>query len=101
MSRIYISGSISNTTDYIERFTKAQEKLEKQEYEVVNPAISGTTFPAFTYEEHMTVDIALLGLCDGIYMLKGWEQSRGANREYGFALGKGMEIMFEDKEEAE
>ncbi len=29
-------------------------------------------------------------------MMKGWEQSKGANREYGYALGKGYQILQED-----
>lgn len=98
MSRIYISGPISNTTDFQERFAKAQKKLEKDGYEVVNPATLDSTFSKFTYEDFMTLDILLLSRCNGIYMLKNWEQSKGANREYGFALGKGMKIMFESKE---
>ena len=35
---------------------------------------------------------------NSICMLKGWQQSCGANREYGFALAKGMGVMFEVEE---
>ena len=41
----------------------------------------------------MEIDIRLIDLCDAIYMIRGWEMSRGANREYGYALGKGKVIM--------
>ena len=51
--------------------------------------------PNADYEDYMKADLLLLGMCDAIYMLKGWEKSCGANREYGYALAKGMEIMFE------
>lgn len=37
-----------------------------------------------------------LDICDAIYMLDGWENSKGANQEYGFAKGKGIEI-YENK----
>ena len=66
--------------------------LEQEGYE---------TLAAYDGEEALevffanTVDLVLLDLCDTIYMLKGWEQSCGANREYGYALAKGLDIMFE------
>lgn len=41
----------------------------------------------------MKLDMTLLNMCDEIYMLKGWQKSCGANREYGFALAKGMVII--------
>ena len=37
----------------------------------------------------------MLDMCDSIYMIKGWEKSCGANREYGYALAKDMMIMYE------
>nr|DAZ41552.1 MAG TPA: protein of unknown function (DUF4406) [Caudoviricetes sp.] len=40
----------------------------------------------------MRMSFELLDLCDAIYMLDGWENSKGANQEYGFAKGKGIEI---------
>lgn len=35
----------------------------------------------------MRVDLALLSAADYLVQLPGWENSRGANRELGFALG--------------
>ena len=32
-------------------------------------------------------------------MLNGWQESRGANREYGYALGKQMAILRQPKPE--
>lgn len=40
----------------------------------------------------MRMSFELLDICDAIYMLDGWESSKGANQEYGFAKGKGIEI---------
>lgn len=37
----------------------------------------------------------LLDMCDTIYMLDGWQQSRGANREFGYAFAKDMLIINE------
>ena len=44
----------------------------------------------------MKMSLTMLGMCDAIYMMDGWENSCGANREYGYALASGMKIMRED-----
>ncbi|MBO5208498.1 MAG: DUF4406 domain-containing protein [Lachnospiraceae bacterium] len=37
----------------------------------------------------------MLDMCDAIYMLDGWQQSCGANRECGYALAKDKIILKE------
>ncbi len=96
--RVYISGAITGKADYMENFERAQKKLEADGYQVFNPARLPSVTGNITYEEYMKLDIELLSLCDGIYMLFDWQESKGANREFGFALGKDMIIMFEGKE---
>ncbi len=44
--------------------------------------------------------MGLLAACDAICMLGGWEGSAGVNREYGFALARGMGIYKESQEAA-
>ena len=93
--KIYISGKISGTDDYLERFAVAEKELSEQGYEVVNPAYEGTKLKDASYEDYMELSFQLLKDCDIIYMLKGWKTSPGANQEYGYALAKSMEIRFE------
>lgn len=94
--RIYISGPITGIDNYQEKFKAAEEKLLREGYEPVNPASMGKElWNWMRYEEVMELDLCLLGMCSSVYMLKGWEQSKGANREYGYALAKRMEILFE------
>lgn len=96
MKRIYISGPITGTDDYMERFAYAEKVLTERGNMVYNPAKVNAGMPeGTTYEEYMTVALTLLNMADTIYMLKGWEDSRGANREYGFAKGQSMEIILE------
>ena len=100
--RIYISGQISNLekSDYMERFAKAEKELTEQGYSVVNPANVNAQLPEDTnYEEYMKMSFCMLDMCDAIYMLNGWEESRGANREYGYAIAKGKEVIFESEED--
>lgn len=96
MTKIYISGAITGVSDYMEHFQAAENKLNAVGAMVFNPAAIGANMPEGTsYEEYMKIAFCLLDMCNTIYMLKGWEQSRGANREYGYALGKDMMIMYE------
>ena len=91
--RIYISGAITNDDNYKQKFDNAEKNLINQGYEVINPSSLDTVLPSgLAYEEYMKIDLCLLDMCDAIYMLKGWENSCGANREYGYALAKDMII---------
>ena len=77
-------------------FSKAENKLIEDGYSVVNPAKVNSMLPQDTdYEEYMKMSMCMLDMCDYIYLLKGWQESRGANREYGYALAKDKTIMFE------
>jgi nucleoside 2-deoxyribosyltransferase len=94
MTRVYISGPISGTSDFMYRFEDAEKYLTGKGYSVINPVKIGASLPLdMTYEEIMEIDMLLLDDADAIYMLLGWQTSVGANREYGYALGKGKEIM--------
>lgn len=95
-NRIYISGAITGTDDYMERFAKAERKLTEKGYLVVNPAKVNAQLPEDTdYEDYMRMSFCMLGMCDAIYMLRGWSKSCGANREYGYAMAKDNVIMYE------
>lgn len=45
----------------------------------------------------MAMAMMMLSMCDSIYMLKGWEESTRANREYGYALATDITIIRETK----
>ena len=97
--KIYISGPVTGIDNYNENFSNAEEYLKDNGYKaVINPTKVNDILPEeyISYEEYMKIDMSLLSICDTIYMLKGWENSRGANREYGYALGKRMTILYEE-----
>lgn len=97
--KIYISGKVTGNPDYIEHFNKAYAHLvhDYPGAQIFNPVDIMSVFPdGLTYEEIMDFCMYILDKCDAIYMLKGWEDSRGANREYGYALGKDMIIIHEE-----
>ena len=92
--RVYISGPITGVEDYMVKFADAEKKLTGSGYTVVNPAKINCGMPDdMTYEEYMEIDLKLITMCDALYMLDGWEKSCGANREYGYAFGRGKIIM--------
>lgn len=93
---IYISGPIEGVDNYREKFERAKRIIEKGGHKAINPA--GLDLCGLTREQILDLDLVLLDLCDTIYMLKGWESSCGANREYGYALAKELDIMFERDE---
>ena len=93
MARIYISGPISGVEDFKHKFAQAERQLQEQGHEVIKPTDVELLLPNGAYEEYMRIDMLLLDMCDTIYMLKGWEKSCGANREYGYALAKNYTIL--------
>ena len=91
---IYISGKITGTDDYMERFDDAECKLKGQGWRVINPARKNARFPAGTsWETYMRASIRLLSRADAIYLLRGWRQSRGAVLEHQIAVALGMTII--------
>lgn len=92
--KIYISGKITDlpTEECTAKFEQAERQIEAFGHEPVNPLKNG--LPAgSTWEEHMSRDIYVLLQCDGIYMLKGWNDSKGSRIEAYIAKEHGLEII--------
>lgn len=94
--RIYISGPITGIDNYKEIFREAEERISSSGHDVINPAELNEVLPDLEYEEFMKLDFTLLDLCDAILMLEGWEKSKGAVREYHYAMAKGMRVMIDE-----
>ena len=93
--RYYISGQITDNPTYKADFEKAEMWLRLQGYEVINPC----KVPyQLSYAEYMKIDLALLELCDGIYMLSNRESSQGAKTELAVAKALGKKVKFESKQ---
>jgi len=96
--KVYISGAIAHY-DLEERkaaFGNAERFLALKGYNPVNPFKNGLPDEAH-WREHMRADIALLLGCDYIYMLRGWELSKGAKLELDVASSCGIEVLFENQ----
>ena len=95
--KIYISGKITGTNDYMERFSNKQIELEKRGDEVINPALINSFLPkSTTWKEYMSLCYPMIDMCDAIYLLDGWEDSVGAKIEFDYACRKNKGICFKD-----
>lgn len=95
--KVYISGPITGTDDYMSRFMTAQIFLEMQGYDVVNPASANSALPKdTTWEKYMGESLKLLCECDAIFLLRNWTKSRGAKVENLVAVAMGKEFMYEE-----
>ena len=92
--KVYISGPITGLPyEEVEKaFSKAEASLKEQGHEVVNPLNNGLPRES-TWNEHMRADLKLLLDCDAIYMLNGWEYSKGASLEYDLAIDLGFKLI--------
>lgn len=75
-----------------------REKAKDWDPEIFNPATIELQAGA-THEDYMKVCMFELSKCNIIYMMNGWENSRGACREYGYTCGAGMMILHQPKPE--
>ncbi len=97
--RVYISGAISNNPNFKLQFELAEASLRSQGFEVINPAKMNDVMPeSATWREYMDITLDLLKICDIIYMLDGWEASKGAQVEFNYAMGVKMGIKFQNAE---
>ena len=86
--KVYISGPISgiDRAVYLENFAKAETKLKANGYDVLNPTRLAPSrwlwiYKVLGYRLTLLYDLWHLLRCDGITMLVGWDQSKGARLE--------------------
>lgn len=91
MKKIYLSGAISNNPEYKKQFTRKYRELEEK-YIVLSPLFINANLE---WKEHMHIDLAMIDVCDVVYMMKGWKDSRGAKIEEVYAQFKDKEIIYE------
>ena len=94
--KIYISGPITGIEPELcrARFAAAKKELHQRGMEPVSPLENGLPDDA-PYDEHMKRDLEMLANCEIIYMLNGWERSKGCRIEFNTAIAAKKPILFE------
>lgn len=97
--RIYISGPITGlkretVTENFKAAERAIRELLGEDWAIINPSevYPGVDEEELSHDEWMTIDLALLQMCDAIFMLPGWQRSDGAVRELDLAQDCEMDV---------
>lgn len=95
MRRIYIAGPMSGFDNLNHAaFYRAEDRLQMHGWQTVNPAdmdIKAGIDPSmpmdeYDYEDAARRDIEALQKCDAIYLMAGWQNSKGACWERALAV---------------
>ncbi len=94
MKTCYICGPITGTTDYEEKFNAAVLEVTRLGMQPVNPVILPHNHDK-SWQSYMRECVAAMMNCDCIYILKGWNRSKGANIEREIAKLFCYEIYYQ------
>lgn len=97
--KIYISGPMKGKIDLNRvEFYKAEKYLLGLGYIPINPFSLTKKLRNPSIEECMKLDIEAILKCDSVYLLNGWENSKGCAVELAVAKSIGLKILYQDKE---
>lgn len=93
--KIYISGKITGIEEKaFVQFENKEAELKARGHDVVNPMKLPHDHDKH-WHSYMREDIKALCDCNTIYMMKGWEDSKGAIMEHEIAVSMGLKVIYE------
>ena len=92
MKKIYICGPMTGYEDFNrDAFFNAAAKISQSCNIPMNPAMLPD---GLTQAEYMAIDLAMLQVCDVLWALPGWRESKGALAEIAIAEKLGLTIVY-------
>lgn len=98
--KFYLSGKMTGLKpEYIWKSFKSVENIVKTWSDcesIMNPAVTYAMekIDAFSYEDWLKIDFAMLDACDAVILLPNWKDSEGAKREIAHAWETGKKVFF-------
>ncbi len=94
MKLCYLSGPITGTNDYEQRFDKAAKEVVAMGFTPVNPVTLLHEHDK-TWEAYMKESIKAMMDCEVVYFMEGAMDSQGAFIEFQLAQRLGFQKIFE------
>lgn len=96
--KIYLAGAITNKDpkvqqSNVERFYAKARELRQIGLKVYCPPENEPQ--GLRWEEYIAMDIPELLKCSHIYLMKGWQSSKGAALEHAIARRENIEVIYE------
>ncbi|MCH5149269.1 MAG: DUF4406 domain-containing protein [Spirochaetales bacterium] len=87
--KVYIAGKITGLErdSVVRKFESARNKLVGMGHDVFIPTVL-PVYDNVSYTDYMRVCFAMIDICDAIYLLDDWKDSKGACKEYKYAQRK-------------
>lgn len=93
--KVYLAGPITGHPNFMAEFDIAHAYLESQGYIVFNPARTTAALPTanMTRRNFMDLGITVLGMCNAIALMPGWESASGCQLEKAYAEANRMQVI--------
>lgn len=96
---IYLAGPITGAPNYEKEFAEAEKKLTGEGHIVINPAMLPQGLG--DCDAYMKICLPLIDAADAVVMLKDWRDSRGACREWGYAMALEKIVVDYEREDGD
>ena len=90
MKKIYIAGKITGDAGYREKFAAAEQKLTREGFIVLSPAVLPE---GMTNAEYMRICFAMIDVADMVGFLDDLLQSMGARLEWDYCAYTKKEVL--------
>lgn len=91
---VFIAGPMTGYHNFNRsEFNTEAGLLEERGFTVLNPAILPD---GLRHDQYLHITLSMLEQADAVFLLNGWEKSRGATREFDRACELGLLFLYQD-----